>query len=58
VEIRGRTVPAPAVPRLVEVDRRRPSRRPIERVGARPERMAMWALVMGIFLILVAYGTA
>ena len=33
VEIRGRTVPAPAVPR-VELDRRRPPRRPIERVGA------------------------
>jgi hypothetical protein len=57
VEIRGRTVPAPAVPRPVDVDRRRP-RRPIERVGARPDRLAMWALLMGIVLILVAVGTA
>jgi hypothetical protein len=58
VEIRGRTVPAPTVPRSVEIDRRRPPRRPIERVGARPDRLAMWALLMGIVLILVAVGTA
>jgi len=59
VEIRGRTVPAPVVPRSsVEIDRRRPSRRPIERVGSRPDRLAMWALLMGIVLILVAVGTA
>jgi hypothetical protein len=58
VEIRGRTVPAPAVPRSVEIDRRRPPRRPIERVGTRPDRLAMWALLMGIVLILVAVGTA
>jgi hypothetical protein len=58
VEIRGRTVPAPAVPRPVEIDRRRPARRPIERVGTRPDRVAMWALLMGIVLILVAVGTA
>jgi hypothetical protein len=58
VEIRGRTVPAPAVPRSVEVDRRRPQRRAIERVSARPDRMAMWALLMGLLLILVAIGTA
>ena len=58
VEIRGRTVPAPAVPRTVEVDRRRSPRRPVERVGTRPDRLAMWALLMGIVLILVAVGTA
>ncbi len=58
VEIRGRTVAAPVVPRSVELDRRRPPRRPIERVGARPDRVAMWALLMGIVLILVAVGTA
>ena len=57
VEIRGRTVPAPAVPRL-ELDRRRPVRRPIERVGPRPDRLALWALLMGLMLILVAVGTA
>ena len=58
VEIRGRTVPAPAVPRSVEIERRRPPRRPIERVGTRPDRVAMWAMLMGIVLILVAVGTA
>jgi hypothetical protein len=57
IEIRGRTVPAPAVPR-VELDRRRPPRRPIERVGPRPDRLALWALLMGLMLILVAVGTA
>ena len=60
IEIRGRTVPAPAVPReRVELDRRRPPRRAaVERVGARPDRVAMWALLMGLVLILVAVGTA
>jgi hypothetical protein len=59
IEIRGRTVPAPAVPRSsTEIERRRPTRRPVERVGARPDRVAMWAMLMGIVLILVAVGTA
>jgi len=58
VEIRGRTVPAPAVPREVDVERRRPQRRVAERAAARPDRMAMWALLMGLLLILVAIGTA
>jgi len=57
VEIRGRTVPAPAVPRI-EIDRRRPPRRATERVGPRPDRLALWALLMGLMLILVAVGTA
>ena len=40
VEIRGRTVPAAAVPRTPEGDRRRPPRRAAERVGCatRPRR--------------------
>jgi hypothetical protein len=59
IEIRGRTVPAPAVPRSLEVDRtRRPPRRAVERVGPRPDRLAMWALLMGLVLILVAISTA
>jgi hypothetical protein len=59
IEIRGRTVPAPAVPRTVELDRtRRPPRRAIERVGPRPDRVAMWALMMGLVLIAVAITTA
>ena len=57
VEIRGRTVPAPSVPR-VELDRRRPPRRGVERIGPHPDRLALWALLMGLVLILVAVGTA
>jgi hypothetical protein len=53
VQITGRTV-APALPRLVEVERRRPARRPAERVGPRPDRVALWAVLLGFFLILVA----
>ena len=55
VEIRGRTVPAPAVPRT---DRRRSPRRAVERVGPHPDRLALWALLMGLVLILVAVTTA
>jgi hypothetical protein len=58
IEIHGRTVPAPAVPRTFDVDRRRPPRRAVERVGPRPDRLAMWALLMGLVLILVAVTTA
>jgi len=58
IEIRGRTVPAPAVPRTIDVDRRRPPRRAVDRVGPRPDRLALWALVMGLVLILVAVTTA
>lgn len=58
VEIRGRTVPAPAVPRAIEPDRRRAPRPAAERVGARPDRLALWALLLGLLLILVAVTTA
>jgi hypothetical protein len=54
VEITGRTVGAPSLPRLVQIDRRRPARRATERVGARPDRLALWAVVLGFFLIFVA----
>ena len=53
VEITGRTVAAPPLPRLVEVQRRRPPRRTVERVGPRPDRVALWAVLLGFFLILV-----
>jgi hypothetical protein len=49
VTIRGQVAP----PRRA-VARRRPPRTPIERLGARPDRVALWAVVMGFFLILVA----
>jgi hypothetical protein len=54
VTISGRGVAAPTLPRLVEVERRRPARRPVERVGPRPDRIALWAVLLGFFLILVA----
>ena len=54
VEITGRTVGAPALPRLVQIDRRRPARRAAERVGSRPDRIALWAVVLAFFLIFVA----
>jgi|SRR5512132_3549178 hypothetical protein len=58
VEITGRTVGAPSLPRLVDIDRRRPARRAVERVGPRPDRLALWAVVLGAFLILVAATSA
>lgn len=39
--------------------RRRPPRRASERIaGTRPDRAALWAVMMGVFLILVAVMTA
>jgi hypothetical protein len=58
VEITGRTVPAPPVPRLVEIERRRPPRSAVERVGGRPDRIAMWAPMLGFLLLLVALLSA
>ena len=54
VEITGHPVGGPSLPRLVEIDRRRPARRAVERVGPRPDKIALWAVVLGFFLILVA----
>ena len=54
VEITGHPGAGPTLPRLVEIDRRRPARRAIERIGPRPDRVALWAVVLGFFLILVA----
>jgi hypothetical protein len=54
VEITGHPEGGPTLPRLVEIDRRRPARRAVERVGPRPDRIALWAVVLGFFLILVA----
>jgi hypothetical protein len=38
--------------------RRRPAPRPHERLGARPDRIAMWAFALGLLLILIAVLTA
>lgn len=50
VQITGR----PGERRLIEIQRRRAPRGPVERVGARPDRLAMWAVALAFFLILVA----
>lgn len=42
----------------VDRRRRRPSRTVHERVGARPDRVAAWACVLGLLLILIAVATA
>ncbi len=42
------------LPRMVEVKRRRPPRTTRERLGPRPDRIAMWALLMAVALVLVA----
>jgi hypothetical protein len=54
VQITGRTIGAPSLPRLVEVDRRRPPRSSAHRIGHRPDRLALWAVLLAFFLILVA----
>jgi hypothetical protein len=60
VVIRGQVAPPPQ-PRF-HADapaRRRPPRRPSERIaGTRPDRAALWAVMMGVFLIMVAVLTA
>jgi hypothetical protein len=38
--------------------RRRPPRTASERLGARPDRVAAWAFVLGLLLILIAVATA
>ncbi|MBA2644120.1 MAG: hypothetical protein H0U80_01595 [Solirubrobacterales bacterium] len=39
-------------------DRRRPRRTVDQRLGARPDRVAAWAFMLGLMLILLAVGTA
>ena len=38
--------------------RRRPAERPYERDGFRPDRVAMWAVLLGVLLVLVAAMSA
>jgi hypothetical protein len=56
--IRGQVAPPPQ-PRAAATARRRPPRRASERIaGTRPDRAALWAVMMGVFLIMVAVLTA
>jgi hypothetical protein len=58
VVIRGQVAPPPQ-PYAAVPARRRPPRRASERIaGTRPDRAALWAVMMGVFLILVAIMTA
>jgi hypothetical protein len=56
VTIRGRvaerSLPWP------EPSRRRPQRRAYERAGFRPDRVAMWAVLLGVMLVVVAILSA
>ena len=45
-------------PYATTAQRHRPARRPSERVGHRPDRVAMWAVGLGLLLILVAILSA
>jgi hypothetical protein len=58
VVIRGQVAPPPRAYSGGSA-RRRPPRRPAERLaGTRPDRAALWAVMMGVFLIMVAVLTA
>jgi hypothetical protein len=54
IVIRGQATPRP----IVAGNRRRPASRRRDRVGHRPDRVAMWAVMLGLLLILVAATTA
>ena len=61
VVIRGQVAPRPGATGsyVSTAVRRRPPRRASERIaGTRPDRAAMWAVLMGVFLIAVAIMTA
>jgi hypothetical protein len=51
---RRRLAAVQAAPRA----RRRPPRRPAERVGGRPDRIAGWAVAMGVLLVVLAVLSA
>ncbi len=62
VEIRGRTVASPTPTAdhgaaVAPAVRRRESGGAVEVFGQRPDRIALWALLLGIVLILVAMGS-
>ena len=54
VQITGHPGARAGISGLIEIDRRRAVRRPVERIGPKPDRLAMWAVLLGLFLILVA----
>jgi len=60
IVIAGRGAPAPAISArpLVEIDVGRPAPRAGGRVAERPDRLAMWAVLLGLALMLVATSSA
>jgi hypothetical protein len=44
--------------RLAQIERRRPPRRSVERIGQRPDRVALWAFLFGLLLVIVAIASA
>jgi hypothetical protein len=50
--------PSPPPRRLDPLPRERPRRRAPERLGARPDRIAAWAVVFGLMMALMAAATA
>jgi hypothetical protein len=60
IEIRGQVdrivgITAPAETAVAtRSGRRRPTRRPAERLAGRPDRVAMWAFLLGVLLIVIA----
>ncbi|MDQ6776087.1 MAG: hypothetical protein M3071_07685 [Actinomycetota bacterium] len=57
VTIRGQVADRRS-PRMIEVDRRRPSRRPRERAMSRPDRVALWAVLLCLLLVVAAATSA
>jgi hypothetical protein len=45
-------------PRFVQIERRRPRARAADRLAPRPDKVAMWAVVMALFLILVTVASS
>ncbi len=58
VQIRGRGAEGRVDALLPDRARRRPSRTVSERLGPRPDRVALWALVLAVVLIITAVATA
>jgi hypothetical protein len=46
------------LPWATDAARRRPARRPHERAGFKPDRVAMWAVFLGVLLVFVAAASA
>jgi hypothetical protein len=57
VTIRGQVADR-RTPRMVEIDRRRPPRRARERAMSRPDRAALWAVLLCLLLVVAAATSA